>query len=235
MAEMRQAKVIARLGAEGEAAALALELDGHPELVLKGGKYIIVHTGLENAEGKIIKRAYSLFAVKPEARQFFLAAVPVSNGAASHYLASLQTGDMLRFSGPWGRFHWPDVAQESKLIALAFGSGITGILGYLGTVPVDIAVELYWYEDPNAGLLNEAMVQECAASGNLKIHVRSLLEDPLEDLHGINLTSRFVAAGEGQRIDRSFAFLREQGVTDEQLQSEIFYRDQDLSDAKADR
>lgn len=235
MAEMRQAKVLANVVAAGHGAILGLALDGHPDLTLKGGKYIIVHTGLENAEGKIIKRAYSLFAVNTETQKFFLAAAPAPEGVASHYLASLQAGDTLRFSGPWGRFHWPVEAQEKKLIAAAFGSGITGVLGYLASVPARCAVDLYWYQDAKGGLLNEVMVKECAAQVDLNIHVRSMLDDPLQDFHAVNLSARFVAAGEGQRIDRCFGFLREQGVKDEQLQSEVFYRSQDLSDAKADR
>jgi ferredoxin-NADP reductase len=234
MAEMRQAKVLAKVAAAEHGAILAFELDGHPELVLKGGKYIIIHTGLENADGKIIKRAYSLFAVKPESGQFFLAVAPVVDGVASHYLASLEPGDSLRFSGPWGRFHWPEGAQEKKVIAAAFGSGITGILGYLASVPKDYEVELLWYQDAPGGLVTDAMVRECLAQTHMKVYVRSMKEDPLNDFQAVNLTSRFVAAGEGQRVDRVFAYLRELGVSEEQLQSEIFYRNQDLSDAKAD-
>jgi ferredoxin-NADP reductase len=235
MAEMREARVLANLGNAEHGALLALELNDHPDLLLKGGKYIIVHTGLENAEGKLIKRAYSLFAVKPEARQFFLAAAPLKDGTASSYLASRQTGDALRFSGPWGRFHWPDEAQEKQVIAAAFGSGITGILGYLSTVPAGYPVDLFWYQDARGGLVSEELLRECVSRLNLTLHPRSMLDDPLPDFQGVNLSSRFVAAGEGLRIDQVYAFLREQGVTAEQLQSEVFYRSQDLSDAKADR
>jgi ferredoxin-NADP reductase len=235
MAEMRQARVLANVAKDEHGTILAFEWDGQPDLRLKGGKYIIVHTGLENAEGKIIKRAYSLFAVKPEAGQFFLAAACAPEGVASRYLASLRKDDTLRFSGPWGRFHWPEGAGEKKVIAAAFGSGITGILGYLATVPAGYPVDLYWYQDAKGGLVTEEMVHECVAQADLKVHVRSMTEDPLQDFQAVNLTSRFVAAGEGQRVDRVFGSLRELGVTDEQLQSEIFYRDQDRVDAKAKR
>jgi ferredoxin-NADP reductase len=235
MAEIREAKVLANLGDRERGAFLALELNDYPDLVLKGGKYIIVHTGLENAEGKLIKRAYSLFAVKTEARQFFLAAAPVKDGMAACYLASRETGDTLRFSGPWGRFHWPDEGQEKKVIAAAFGSGISGILGYVSTVPAGFPVDLYWYRDAQDGLVSEDLLRECVSQASLTVHLRSMQDDPLPDFQSVNLTSRFAAAGEGQRIDRLYAFLREQGVTAEQLQSEVFYRDQDVSDAKADR
>jgi ferredoxin-NADP reductase len=234
MAEHRQARVLFNLSDCSRGALLALELEGHPDLVLKGGRYIIVHTGQENAEGKIVKRAYSLFAVKPETQTFFLAASPVDAGVASHYLASLKEGDHITFTGPWGRFHWPAEASEKRLVAAAFGSGITGILGYLATVPADCSVELYWYKS-QAGLLPEAMVRECLPSLELVLHERSLMDDPLLDLKNVSPGLRFVAAGEGHRIDSCLHFLRAKGWAEEQLQSEIFYRSQDLSDAKAER
>ncbi|WP_141732002.1 FAD-binding oxidoreductase [Oligoflexus tunisiensis] len=233
MAEHRQARVLANLSDESRGALLALELEGHPDLVLKGGRYIIVHTGLENAEGKIVKRAYSLFAVKPGTQKFFLAAAPVAAGVASHYLGSLQEGDRLTFTGPWGRFHWPAEAREKKVVAAAFGSGITGILGYLASVPADCAVDLYWYKDEQ-GLLPAAMVRECLSEAHA-MHERSLSDDPLRDLQNAGPEQRFVAAGEGHRIERCLNFLRAKGLIEDQLQSEIFYRSQDLSDAKADR
>lgn len=236
MAEPRQARVLVNLADQTRGALLALQLESHPELVLQGGKYIIINTGLENTDGKLIKRAYSLFAVKPEEQQFFLAAEPVTDGIASRYLRSLQSGDVITFSGPWGRFHWPAEAREKTVIAAAFGSGITGILGYLTSVPDDCRVELYWYKDVNGGLLSDETVQECAQGFELQIHHRTMTDDPILDLQNAAFEARYIAAGEGIRVERFLDFLRERGVPEDRKQSEVFYRStQDLSHAKADR
>ncbi|HYX35489.1 MAG TPA: FAD-dependent oxidoreductase [Oligoflexus sp.] len=235
MAEPRHARVLADLSDEESGALLALQLEGHPEIVLQGGRYIIINTGLENAEGKLIKRAYSLFAPKPEAQQFFLAAAPVADGIASGYLASLKAGDVITFSGPWGRFHWPAEAEEDKMLAFAFGSGITGVLSYIATLPHGCAVEFYWYKDEYKGLVSEDIVRECAAHVELELHHRDMRDDPILDLHAMDAKTRFVAAGEGTRIDRCVSFLKGCGYPESQIQTDIFYRSQDQSDAKADR
>jgi len=235
MAEPRQARVLANLSDGAHGALLALQFESHPEISLQGGRYIIVNTGLENAEGKLIKRAYSIFAVKPEQQHFFLAAIVVKGGIASHYLASLKTDDVITFSGPWGRFHWPADALEKHVTMMAFGSGITGILGYLPTVPDNVHVELFWYKDLSGALLSDGIVQECAQRPHLQLHHRSMNDDPLVDLQKLEPKARFVAAGEGSRVDRCLQFLRDLGIADPQLQTDIFYRNQDLSDAKADR
>lgn len=233
MAEPRQARVLANLSEEEHGALLALQFESHPDISLQGGRYIIVNTGLENTEGKLIKRAYSVFAVKPELQQFFLAATLVKGGLGSHYLASLKPDDMITFSGPWGRFHWPAEAQEKRVSLMAFGSGITGILGYLPSVPADVHVELFWYKDPSGALLADPIVHECAQRPHLLLHHRSMNDDPRADLQSVEPKVRFVAAGEGNRIDRCRQLLLERGLADTQLQTDIFYRNQDLSHAKA--
>jgi ferredoxin-NADP reductase len=228
MAEPRQARVI------NSGPLLALQLEGQPEVVLKGGKYIIINTGRTNEEGKLIKRAYSLFAVKPEQKQFFLAAEAVTDGIASRYLRELQCDDMITFSGPWGRFHWPlDGATETSVIAAAFGSGITGVLGYLPSIPEHVNVHLYWFQDTASILVDESMVRECAQQPRLILHKRSMADDPLLDQAAWPLDGRYVAAGEGSRVERFLSYFRQHGVPEERLQSEIFYRaTQDATHAK---
>ncbi len=225
MAEPKQARVIANLSLESPGALLAFQMDGDSQVPLLGGKYIIINTGLSNEEGKLIKRAYSLFAVNQAAQQFFLAAERVPGGIASQYLFDLQLGDTLTFSGPWGRFFWPEGAAEKQLVAAAFGSGITVILGYLASVPADCEVHLYWYQEGARALVNDSIVAECAADKKIQIIPRNFEDDPTLDLSQWEYSGvRFITAGEGVRADRFLDHLRHQGVTDDRLQSEIFYR-----------
>lgn len=224
MAEPRQARVLANLQDRSQGALLALQLEGHPDIVLRGGKYIILNTGISNAEGKVIKRAFSLFAVKPEAQQFFLAAESVEGGIASSFLKDLKPDETITFSGPWGRFHWPEGAAEKIVIAAAFGSGITGILGYLSSIPEDCQVQLYWFRDKDRALLSDNVLQECAQHANLQFFERSMQDDPLADLASWPLDGRYVAAGEGTRVECFLGAFRDRGVTEDRLQSEIFYR-----------
>lgn len=228
MAEPRQALVKSRHGLAGPSTLLRLQIDGAEAVTVRGGQYVIINTGRHNAEGKLIKRAYTLFGVEPCGREFLLAAQPVNSGIASQYLAELSDGDRLIFSGPWGKFYWPAGAEETQVIALAFGSGITAVLGYLQSVPEAVSIRLCWYTGQDDEWLQSQWVRNLLARDGLIFETKASWGDLPENSlllseQAISQT-RYVLAGEGTGVDAWQKALLEHSVPASRIQSEIFYR-----------
>ncbi len=225
MAEPKKAQVLANLSNLASGALLALQMEDQGQTPLQAGKYIIINSGHLNAEGKPVKRAYSLFAVNAAKGLFFLAAETVAQGVVSNYLRNLKAQDTITFSGPWGKFHWPESATEPLVIAAAFGSGITAILGYLSGLPESCQVELFWYESQHPTFIADSVIRETLGERQHRVLRRSMQDDCLADLNILNMKhARFIAAGEGEEVDRWMNHLKQNSVPDERLQSDVFYR-----------
>lgn len=105
MATPQQAQLIAvePLGAVARLLRFAAPLQG--PLHFRGGQYLIVDTGLLRADGRPVKRAYSLLAADRELDGFQLAARRIGAGKGSQYMNEILPAALLTFSGPWGRWH----------------------------------------------------------------------------------------------------------------------------------
>lgn len=102
------------------------------ELGFVGGQYVIMDSRLTLPNGKPAKRAYSIVTPDSEQRILSLVVKQVGEGLCSNYLHSVQVGDELRFSGPWGKFKIVDEVPEGELLIVATDSGITAAIGFLG-------------------------------------------------------------------------------------------------------
>lgn len=107
-----------------------LELVATEPLGFVGGQYIIIDSGLVSANGKAVKRAYSLLSSDADQHRFQLAVQRIPNGPGSEFLHGLEAGMKISFSGPWGKLFLRERVPGATLI-LATDTGITAALGLI--------------------------------------------------------------------------------------------------------
>ncbi len=93
-----------------------------------GGQFVSVDTGEVGANGKPIRRAYSIFSSDAEQNRFELAVKRIDGGVTSRYMHELPVGAEVRFTGPWGELH-PPAGASGPVLILATDTGITAALG----------------------------------------------------------------------------------------------------------
>jgi ferredoxin-NADP reductase len=105
-----------------------LELEPAAPLDFVGGQYVIVNSGITLPDGKLAKRAYSF--ISPDERQERVSLVvrKLGAGAASSWMHTRTIGDVIPFSGPWGKW-LADDATPRRTLVLATDTGITAALG----------------------------------------------------------------------------------------------------------
>src|SRR5437868_5868707 len=127
MASQKEARVIA----VEDVAPLtrAVTLAPAERLDFIGGQYLIVNSGATLPDGKLAKRAYSI--ISPDARQdeLVLAVRRIGAGPASSFMHELKPGDVVPFSGPWGKFLADDARPRRSTWLVATDTGITAALG----------------------------------------------------------------------------------------------------------
>ena len=128
MAVAKQAQVV-RAKTVGAHTRL-LELVATEPLGFVGGQYIIIDSGLVSANGKAVKRAYSLLSSDADQHRFQLAVQRIPNGPGSEFLHGLEAGMKISFSGPWGKLFLRERVPGATLI-LATDTGITAALGLI--------------------------------------------------------------------------------------------------------
>ncbi|HET9032680.1 MAG TPA: FAD-binding oxidoreductase [Dokdonella sp.] len=91
------------------------------------GQFMQIH--FHYADGKPTKRSYSVGTVgsgdATPIRQIEIAVSYVDGGAATELLGSLQVGDSVDASGPYGRFCLMDADSNSRYLLVATGTGVT--------------------------------------------------------------------------------------------------------------
>ncbi len=160
MAIPRQAEVAA-LTALGPDTRLVDLVPDEP-LGFTGGQYIIVDSGLVQASGKAVKRAYSMLTPEADQSRFQIAVKRIPGGPGSGFIHALEAGATLRFSGPWGRFFPPNGVTGPTLV-LATDTGITAALGLVqGTGFQALAAEaiVIWLRTTPDYFLPETLVRE---------------------------------------------------------------------------
>jgi ferredoxin-NADP reductase len=190
MAVVHQAEVtrIDRFSSGGS--LLRLRMREPLELAHRGGQYIIVSTGLSYPNGKAGKRAYSLFGSNAEQTEFYLAAEPVDDGLVSLYLQEREVGEILSFSGPWGKLGTPEDSWKADrpLLFVAAETGITAILGLMSSRPLPKGSRLVWFRRPEARFLPDEVVHE-------------LLPSELEDRSFVALRPGHASVGQEALVD----------------------------------
>lgn len=127
MAEIKTAVVDGREPLLGGACLLSLRMTQPERLGFSGGQYVIVHSDARTADGKVVKRTYSIVSSDREQGRFELLVQQLPDGPGSTYMVGLAPGAQLRFSGPWGKKQLPELAGQVWL--LATDSGLTAALG----------------------------------------------------------------------------------------------------------
>lgn len=154
MAVAKTARLIAKEFVTDDTAMLRFAADEPFHFV--GGQYIIVNTGIplgDPAEGKTVKRAYSVLSHDADHLSFEVALRRIADGPGSNYMLGLAKGATLQFSGPWGKFlPQPSLSNEAtgaddSAVVIATDTGITVALGLLrgGALQQQIKrTRLYW-------------------------------------------------------------------------------------------
>ena len=146
---------------EDVGAARVLEVALEEPLGFAGGQYVIVDSGLRSAEGKAVKRAYSILSSDREQSAFQLAVKRIEGGAGTNYMHGLEAGATLTFSGPWGKLRPPRIVAGPAFL-LATDTGISAALGFvngLGAAPLLPSTTLYWLRESGEYFLPDAWVQ----------------------------------------------------------------------------
>ncbi|MBE8398271.1 oxidoreductase, partial [Leptospira borgpetersenii serovar Hardjo-bovis] len=85
-----------------------------------GGQYVIFNSGLKTHEGKVIKRAYSIFSSDLPQEEFQICIQPIQGGPASNHIPNLALDSVLEFSGPWGKVIGnPDRPKTGRTLLVA--------------------------------------------------------------------------------------------------------------------
>jgi NAD(P)H-flavin reductase len=104
-----------------------LDLQNQAEFTFKAGQFATLHVPQEQ---KPALRAYSIASSEQDTTGFTLIFKYVDNGVASNYIWSRKVGDVLNFTGPFGRVFFKEPPTE-QIVFLNTGSGITQHYCYL--------------------------------------------------------------------------------------------------------
>ena len=146
--------------------ARAVTLQPLEPLGFVGGQYVIVNSGATLVDGqgqqKTAKRAYSI--ITPDARQdeVTLAVRRIGEGPASRYMHALSPGDVVPFSGPWGKFLADDARPRRATYIVATDTGITAALGLVrgqAFAPQLATARLLWLVESEHYFVTEAFVR----------------------------------------------------------------------------
>lgn len=105
-----------------------LVLTSDEDFKFKCGQFVTLH--VPQPEGKPALRAYSIASTDQDPRSFKLLFKYVDKGKASEFIWSLQGGETLHFTGPFGRVFFQEPPTK-QIIFLNTGTGLSQHLSYL--------------------------------------------------------------------------------------------------------
>lgn len=241
MAAVHTARIKSRVALSADATYLTLAMLTPEALRFQGGQYVIVDTGLVQANGRPAKRAYSIVSPDREPSHLSLVVRRLATGPGSNYLCDLPVGDVVRFSGPWGQMPlgapWPSEADAPPLI-IATDTGITAALGLLNSqkmADLDLGPQCLWLttaEDYLGSLafLREAMPPTMAARfsvlqlppiGSAERGAAAIVA-LAPYLHGLQPNPLFLC-GDGAVIAPIAAWAKSAGLPPERIRCEYFF------------
>lgn len=132
MAQWHDATVVKRINWNDHLFSLYFDCIDFPPM--KAGQFTKI--GIEQADGKILSRPYSLVN-GPDADYLEIIAVPVEEGSLSPLLHTLQVGDRVKIMSPaTGFLILDEVPQSQSLFLIATGTGVGPFLSILETEQV---------------------------------------------------------------------------------------------------
>lgn len=148
-----------------------LELEPTAPLDFVGGQYVIVNSGLTLPDGKLAKRAYSFLSADERQERVVLAVRQMKerpgSGVVSNWLHTRAVGDVIAFSGPWGKW-LADDARPRRTLVLATDTGITAALGLVcgrAFAPQRARAELVWLVEHDRYFLPAPFVTAALPAG----------------------------------------------------------------------
>lgn len=144
-----------------------LELEPLERLDFVGGQYLIVNSGIALPDGKLAKRAYSILSSDTRQERLLLAVKRVGDGPGSAWMHARSVGDVVPFSGPWGKW-LADDARPRRTLVLASDTGISAALGLLrgaAFAPQRQMTELVWLVERDDYFLPDDFVQAALPDG----------------------------------------------------------------------
>ena len=232
------AQVIANQKLRPDIVQVDFEMVDPPEIHYEAGQFIILQTAEQN--GKIVKRSYSI-ASPPNPRGFSLCVKVV--GVASQFVSELNSGDRVKFSGPWGmgKFTFPE-KTEPEIVMMATGTGFSPIHSLLQSkLPAHPEKKFLflWGLKREADIYNITILDELTARhphfsyrlilsepGQFWQGKRGLLSLVFSQEIGAAAGKEFFLAGNGVMITGVESELKAQGVPPERIHKEVFFMPQ---------
>lgn len=199
----------------------------------RGGRYIILNSGLPLEGDKTIKRAYSILDCDPDTRRVTIGIKALEHGAASRYMSDARVGQRFSYSGPWGKLELP-AGGEDKVLLLASYTGITALLGLLREVKADTpALDFLWYRPDSSYFLDDAFAREAAEKRGIALTILGCpaAHDPEQEaFFRRELEScmarpyqRALLAGDGKVNRLARSFLEDRGLAATEILEEVFF------------
>jgi CDP-4-dehydro-6-deoxyglucose reductase len=107
---------------------LILNTESPSEFVFKAGQFVMLN--IPQGEAKPVLRAYSIASDDRNQQSFKLLFKFVENGIASNFVWSLKGGELLNFTGPFGKVFFQEPPTE-QIIFLNTGTGLSQHICYL--------------------------------------------------------------------------------------------------------
>ncbi len=182
-----------------------LELVAEEPLGFVGGQFVTVDTGRVNANGKPIRRAYSVLTADAEQQRFELASKQIPDGPVSSYVHHLTADTVVRFTGPWGKF-FPAPTATGETLVLATDTGVTAALGLIQGrffEPLLERATFVWLRASPEYFLPEALVRARVPAACGRVHIDTILPigNPERVAHVRALVARL---RESSRFEQAF-------------------------------
>ncbi len=201
----------------------ARRLTFKPEEPMKfvGGKFVIVDTGIEIEPGKNLKRAWSIASSDSEPDTFSLVLQQIEGGQGVTRMHAAETGERFSFSGPWGKFTWPDTLPDTPALVIATDTGATAAAGLMQAQHRGEAHVLWLRSDTGFEVELDADIRPLAPvkDPNRIDQARGLL---LQCLMAETPSILFLC-GDGDVVTALAAVANEHGLEGDRLRTEIFF------------
>ncbi|MCB9507311.1 MAG: ferredoxin--NADP reductase [Myxococcales bacterium] len=103
------------------------------------GQFLMIHFELD---GEAVQRSYSIASRADVGERLAIAVAPVDGGRATRYLWARGVGDVVRVSGPYGRFTLRNEESPRRLALVGTGTGIAPYRAMLPAVAARAAAGL---------------------------------------------------------------------------------------------
>ncbi|MDA7980253.1 MAG: FAD-dependent oxidoreductase [Pirellulales bacterium] len=134
MADRKFGRVVAIEQVRHDTRLLHLELEKPATIDFVGGQYVIVHTKAEIEPGKVAKGTFTIISSEAQPGQMTLAIKQIDSGPCTTWLNnSVNVGDRLGYSGPWGAKNYDHAVGEVDALFLATDTGINTTIGFLNS------------------------------------------------------------------------------------------------------